>query len=95
MFFKNFFSIRIKDIIFLIYHEDMMYVRDLLMDPQNRKTISGFIEYCYTISATVLLECANPKSASSLKRAVNLVKKYDIAMTEEQIALLNEAIKTL
>ncbi len=35
------------DIILLLYHEDMMYVRELLFkNSQKEKTLKRFLEYC-------------------------------------------------
>ena len=52
--------IRYGDIIILLYHEDMMSVRELLFkNSQKEKTLKRFLEYCYMIDVKVAFEGFN------------------------------------
>lgn len=45
---EYYFAVRYGDII-ILYHEDMMSVRELFKNSQKEKTLKRFLEYCYMI----------------------------------------------
>ena len=54
---EYYFAVRYGDIIILLYHEDMMSVRELLFEnSQKEKTLKRFLEYCYMIDVKVAFE---------------------------------------
>lgn len=54
---EYYFAVRYGDIIILLYHEDMMSVRELLFkNSQKEKTLKRFLEYCYMIDVKVAFE---------------------------------------
>ena len=74
------------DIIILIYHEDMMSVRELLFkNSQKEKTLKRFLEYCYMIDVKVAFEGLKGEKTKGLKAALKFAKEQDMCMTEAQI----------
>ena len=92
---KDFCCVRYDDIIIFAYHEDTKNVKELLMNPYKHKTAAIFVEYCYMIGCTVMLEYVGVKKSSKMTRIMNLVKKYDIGMTEEQTALFQKEVEQM
>ena len=75
---EYYFAVRYGDIIILLYHEDMMSVRELLFkNSQKEKTLKRFLEYCYMIDVKVAFE--------GLKATLKFAKEHDMCMTEAQI----------
>ena len=74
------------DIIILLYHEDMMSVRELLFkNSQKEKTLKRFLEYCYMIDVKVAFEGLKGEKTKGLKAALKFAKEQDMCMTEAQI----------
>ena len=62
---EYYFAVRYGDIIILLYHEDMMSVRELLFkNSQKEKTLKRFLEYCYMIDVKVSFEVGNCETSS-------------------------------
>ena len=54
---EQYFAVRYGDIVVLLYHEDMLEIRDLLFDNSRReKTLKRFLEYCYMMDVKVAFE---------------------------------------
>jgi len=79
---EYYFAVRYGDIIILLYHEDMMSVRELLFkNSQKEKTL----EYCYMIDVKVAFEGLKGEKTKGLKAALKFAKEQDMCMTEAQI----------
>ena len=76
---EYYFAVRYGDIIILLYHEDMMSVRELLF--KNKR----FLEYCYMIDVKVAFEGLKGEKTKGLKAALKFAKEHDMCMTEAQI----------
>lgn len=64
---EYYFAVRYGDIIILLYHEDMMSVRELLFkNSQKEKTLKRFLEYCYMIDVKVAFEVGNCETSPQL-----------------------------
>ena len=64
---EYYFAVRYGDIIILLYHEDMMSVRELLFkNSQKEKTLKRFLEYCYMIDVKVAFSICSNASVSLL-----------------------------
>ena len=94
-FFEHYFSVRYGDIVVLLYHDDMKNVVDLLNNKNKHKTLKVFLEYCYMIDVRVLLQGTKGEKTKGLKAAQKTVDSYGIAMTEEQISQMQEAMSSL
>lgn len=79
----------------LLYHDDMKHVVDLLNNKNKHKTRKVFFEYCYMIDVKVLLQGIKGEKTKGLKAAQKTVDSYGIAMTEEQIRQMQEAMSSL
>ena len=76
---EYYFAVRYGDIIILLYHEDMMSVRELLFkNSQKEKTLKRFLEYCYMIDV-------KGEKTKGLKATLKFAKEHDMCMTEAQI----------
>ncbi len=83
---EYYFAVRYGDIIILLYHEDMMSVRELLFkNSQKEKTLKRFLEYCYMIDVKVAFEGLKGEKTKGLKAALKFAKEQDMCMTEAQI----------
>lgn len=83
---EYYLAVRYGDIILLLYHEDMMYVRELLFkNSQKEKTLKRFLEYCYMIDVKVAFEGLKGEKTKGLKAALKFAKEHDMCMTEAQI----------
>ena len=82
----DYFSVRYGDIVVLLYHEDMEYVRYLLYENSRReKTLKRFLEYCYMTDVKVALEPLKGDKTQGLKSAIKYVTDHDMSMSAEQI----------
>ncbi len=83
---EQYFAVRYGDIVVLLYHEDMLEIRDLLFDNSRReKTLKRFLEYCYMMDVKVAFEGLKGEKTRGLKAALKYAKEHDIGMTAEQI----------
>ena len=83
---EQYFAVRYGDIVVLLYHEDMLEIRDLLFDNSRReKTLKRFLEYCYMLDVKVAFEGLKGEKTRGLKAALKYAKEHDIGMTAEQI----------
>ena len=83
---EQYFAVRYGDIVVLLYHEDMLEIRDLLFDNSRReKTLKRFLEYCYMMEVKVAFEGLKGEKTRGLKAALKYAKEHDIGMTAEQI----------
>ena len=81
-----YFAVRYGDIIILLFHEDMISVRELLFEnSQKEKRLKRFLEYCYMIDVKVAFEGLKGEKNKGLKVALKFAKEYDMCMTEAQI----------
>ena len=83
---NQYFAVRYGDIVVLLYHEDMLEIRDLLFENSRKeKTLKRFLEYCYMIDVKVAFEGLKGEKTRGLKSALKYAKEDDIGMTAEQI----------
>ncbi len=83
---EQYFAVRYGDIVVLLYHEDMLGVRDLLFEnSQREKILKRFLEYCYMVDVKVAFEGLKGEKTRGLKAALKYAKDHDIGMTAEQI----------
>ncbi len=83
---EQYFAVRYGDIVVLLYHEDMLEIRDLLFDNSRReKPLKRFLEYCYMMDVKVAFEGLKGEKTRGLKAALKYAKEHDIGMTAEQI----------
>ena len=95
---EYYFAVRYGDIIILLYHEDMMSVRELLFKNSQKekalklyydsialKALKRFLEYCYMIDVKVAFEGLKGEKTKGLKAALKFAKEHDMCMTEAQI----------
>ena len=83
---EQYFAVRYGDIVVLLYHENMLEIRDLLFDNSRReKTLKRFLEYCYVMDVKVAFEGLKGEKTRGLKAALKYAKEHDIGMTAEQI----------
>ena len=83
---EQYFAVRYGDIVVLLYHEDMLEIRDLLFDNSRReKTLKRFLEYCYMLDVKVAFEGLKGEKTRGLKAALKYAKEHGIGMTAEQI----------
>ncbi len=83
---EQYFAVRYGDIVVLLYHEDMLEIRDLLFDNSRReKTLKRFLEYCYMLDVKVAFEGLKGEKTRGLKAALKYAKEHDIGMIDEQI----------
>lgn len=81
-----YFAVRYGNIIIILYHEDMMSVRELLFkNSQKEKTLKRFLEYCYMIDVKVAFEGLKGEKTKGLKATLKFAKEHDMCMTEAQI----------
>lgn len=86
MLMNQYFAVRYGDIVVLLYHEDMLEIRDLLFENSRKeKTLKRFLEYCYMIDVKVAFEGLKGEKTRGLKAALKYAKEHDIGMTAEQI----------
>ena len=86
MLMNQYFAVRYGDIVVLLYHEDMLEIRDLLFENSRKeKTLKRFLEYCYMIDVKVAVEGLKGEKTRGLKAALKYAKEHDIGMTAEQI----------
>ncbi len=86
MLMDQYFAVRYGDIVVLLYHEDMLEIRDLLFENSRKeKTLKQFLEYCYMIDVKVAFEGLKGEKTRGLKAALKYAKEHDIGMTAEQI----------
>ncbi len=86
MLMDQYFAVRYGDIVVLLYHEDMLEIRDVLFENSRKeKTLKRFLEYCYMIDVKVAFEGLKGEKTRGLKAALKYAKEHDIGMTAEQI----------
>lgn len=79
----------------LLYHDDMRDVVDLVNNKIKHKTLKVLPEYCCMIDVKVFLQGTKGEETKGQKATWETVDSYGIAMIEEQISQMQEAMNSL